>query len=38
MSEQDQKLARKNTVTALVLAAVAVGFFVLFFIVQSHRA
>ena len=38
MSEQDKALARKNTITALVLAAVAAGFFILFFIVQSHRA
>lgn len=38
MTEQNQELARKNAITALILGAIAVGFFVLFFIVQGARS
>lgn len=38
MTEQNKELARKNLITALIFGAVAVGFFVLFFITQGARS
>ena len=38
MTEQNKELARKNVVSALIHAAIAVGFLILFFVVQSHRS
>lgn len=38
VTEQNKELARKNLITALILAAIAVASFVLFFIAQSQRS
>lgn len=38
MTEQNKELARKNLKSALIHVGIVVGFFVLFFIMQSQRS
>jgi hypothetical protein len=37
-SDVDKALARRNLITALILGALALGFFIAFFIAQSFRS